>query len=801
MPGGCGGDAEQAGGGCVVECVPIETPADYMLTILRVSDDVDLTTTARQALKSLTAFSEFVANINVTKMDVDGHQDGHRLSKADAEAYANSVAQGRVLVRNLEAALQMVMDDSSALLGVCQNARDLQTALPKTLSSLTLGIDLACQTLRGMIQVVSTQKSISTPRRFSAASLRLPHARKSSAPRIEPIPPTHAGIQEHNPRLPLPPPINIEPVQPQASGSRHHAASNANGGDDQDDDMVDMELAFSRGPARPRAPSDFDATALFYGAPPKDDSRESDSPEPGDRASEEFSQHSRTTSQPTTLGSMGPPSSSVPENESNSALPLKDMSKLDIDDDDEDLTSTKSSRKRAPKIKQFFGDDAPQYMLNQLKESPAYLRPDYAPSDIIIHPDGSVRAGTLPALIEHLTMHDFRDALFFNSFLTTFKTFATADDVVDQLIKRFHLRPPEGLDDDQMRDWKEQKQTVVRIRVINTFKSMLGDEDVMSKDDVDALETIEDFAADAQRVSPPAKQLLSLVERVRRGGNQSVIKMTANMTLNPPPAIYPKNSKKMKLLDIDPLELARQMTIMESKLFCTIRASECLQRSQASTGDRSDNIRNIIVTSNKIADWVADSILANEDHRKRGALIKLFITAAERCRSLQNFSTMAAFIAGLNSPPIRRLKRSWESVGKSLVATFDSVEKTLDSGRSFQNYKATLSKVDPPCVPFLGVYLTTLTFIQDGSPDTLKEGNLINFNKRHKIAEVIREMKTFQAKPYNLTPIPYVLSFIEDSISSLKMSADDFWNLSLVREPREKDDEKMQRLLTESGFL
>lgn len=193
---------------------------------------------------------------------------------------------------------------------------------------------------------------------------------------------------------------------------------------------------------------------------------------------------------------------------------------------------------------------------------------------------------------------------------------------------------------------------------------------------------------------------------------------------------------------------------------------------------------------------------------------------------------MAAVVAGLNSPPIRRLKRSWELINQRLVATFDSVEKTLDSGRSFQNYKATLSKVDPPCVPFLGsllqlhcapayrrtgVYLTTLTFIQDGSPDNLKDGNLINFNKRNKIADVIREMKTFQSKPYNLTPIPYVLSFIEDSISSLKMSADDFWNLSLSREPREKvrmptepdssltslskEDEKMQRLLTESGFL
>lgn len=87
---------------------------------------------------------------------------------------------------------------------------------------------------------------------------------------------------------------------------------------------------------------------------------------------------------------------------------------------------------------------------------------------------------------------------------------------------------------------------------------------------------------------------------LQRRGDSSIVKMTAHVPHNPPPAIYPKNSKKMKLLDIDPLELARQMTIMESKLFCTIRASECLQRSQDSSSNRSDNIRGIILTSNKV---------------------------------------------------------------------------------------------------------------------------------------------------------------------------------------------------------
>ncbi|EJD52446.1 ras GEF [Auricularia subglabra TFB-10046 SS5] len=755
------------------------------------SGDQDVATAARGALRALTALTEYLASINAATLDVDG-QDMQKFSRTESDAYSSSVSQARILVRNLEAALQMVMDDSSTLLTACQTRGDLEGGAQKTAASLTVGVDLACQSMRGMVQARKTQKNFAGTRRLSGASLRMPTMRKSSAPRIDPIPPR----------------IEV----PQASGSRHHGppstasltspsmiVSPETVMDEYDDDMVDMELAFSREARRaPSVPNDFDASAPFY-KPPQTGSRESDSPDPHERAtSEGFSNHSRTTSQPTTIGSMGLPAKAL-ENGSNGALPLPDDN-LDIDfDGDEELASTKSKRK-APKIKQFFGDDAPQYILNQMKESPMYLRPEYAPSDIMIHPDGSVRGGTLPALIEHLTMHDFRDAIFFNSFIMTFKTFASLDEVCELLIKRFHLQPPEGLAHEQLREWREKKQAVVRIRVINTLKSMLSDDDVISREDVDALDRIEQFARQNQNASPPTKQLLTLIDRARRGG-ESVIKMSAHIPHDPPPAIYPK-SKKFKLVDLDPLELARQMTIMESKLFCTIRASECLQRSRESSGNSSDNIKNIIFTSNKIADWVADSILAYDDHRKRAAIIKLFINTAERCRSLQNFSTMAAFVAGLNSPPIRRLKRSWELVSQKQVATFDSVEKTLDSGRSFQNYKATLSKVDPPCVPFLGVYLTTLTFIQDGSPDLLKDSSLINFNKRHKIADVIREIKTFQSKPYNLTPIPAILSYIDQSISSLTMSADDFWNLSLEREPREKvHDEKMQRLLTESGFL
>lgn len=68
----------------------------------------------------------------------------------------------------------------------------------------------------------------------------------------------------------------------------------------------------------------------------------------------------------------------------------------------------------------------------------------------------------------------------------------------------------------------------------------------------------------------------------------------------PPTSIVPKNSKKLKLLDIEPLELARQLTIKESDLYRKIRPMECLQRAREQKSDNMDNIATVIQTSNRV---------------------------------------------------------------------------------------------------------------------------------------------------------------------------------------------------------
>lgn len=63
---------------------------------------------------------------------------------------------------------------------------------------------------------------------------------------------------------------------------------------------------------------------------------------------------------------------------------------------------------------------------------------------------------------------------------------------------------------------------------------------------------------------------------------------------------------------------------------------------------------------------------------------------------------MVAITSGLNTPPIRRLKRTWEQVNQKFMTQLAQCESTIDSNKNFNNYRSTLARISPPCVPFIG---------------------------------------------------------------------------------------------------
>ncbi|KAL4251892.1 hypothetical protein ABKN59_002688 [Abortiporus biennis] len=725
-------------------------------------------------IAQLSALLSVVTNINIARhVDVDGIRPEGQQSLDNAQ-YAQTVERAQGLVRTLEAVSQAIYDDAALFFMSVQQCSEVHVMNEGQLLARHNRNDALINIVRSNLRVlVNTLESL--------LSLGQIQADIGQATYRNSIDWRKSRISVIDGNFDMITSVRSEPVE----------------------DVVDMELAFSRPGIRAAASFDTHGSSTLYHNGSQF-SETSTSLDISDRSRSDSAVEPITpTNDPAEVGTLVAASNSPPRE----SLSIDDQGPLF---DDEALASSKSPpRAGASKLLKLLGSDAPQHYITKMNadSKPWYLRPNYDQSEILIDPDGGVRAGTTSALVERLTAHEHGDPTFIKNFLMTFKSFMTLDELFELLTKRFWIDPPEGLAPAELEEWTKLKLNIIRMRVLNTFKSMVTDDELLEKEDMYILDRMKEFASspEVSKVAA-AKQLIILIERAQNGGDGGPIR-TTNTTAGPsPPSIVPKvsNSKKLKLLDIDPLEAARQLTIMESNLYKKIRPIECLQRSRESKpGKVSDNITLVIQLSNRIANWVAESVLSREDSRKRAAIVKHFISIADRCRSLQNFSTMVAIISGLNTPPIRRLKRTWEQVGSRFMQQLGICESTIDSNKNFNNYRSTLARITPPCVPFIGVYLTTLTFINDGAEDKLG-GHMVNFRKRQKAAETIQEIKRWQSKPYALNVCAVVLAYLEESFAKYadgRDYGDEFWHLSLEREPREREDEKMARLLQESGFL
>ena len=247
-----------------------------------------------------------------------------------------------------------------------------------------------------------------------------------------------------------------------------------------------------------------------------------------------------------------------------------------------------------------------------------------------------VKSGTLVALVERLTRHDILDSSFISTFLLTYQSFTTADELFNHLARRFTIQPPLNLTNAEYEMWVEKKQKLIRVRVLSVLKQWM--ESYWMENDDEAgkglLKRIHTFAKDVmlQHLAGTSK-LLEVIDSRIRG-----IALDKKIVKNPgqaPPPILPKNMKKLKFLDIDTMEFARQLTIIESRAYRKLKPTDCLNKAWSKEKAVQDgtepasNVRNIILHSNQLTNWVAEMILTQQDVKKRVIVIKHFIVVAE----------------------------------------------------------------------------------------------------------------------------------------------------------------------------
>ncbi|KAJ5655515.1 hypothetical protein N7507_007465 [Penicillium longicatenatum] len=428
----------------------------------------------------------------------------------------------------------------------------------------------------------------------------------------------------------------------------------------------------------------------------------------------------------------------------------------------------------------------------------------------LIYKEGQVMGGSLRALIEKLTAHQSTpDAMFVSTFYLTFRLFATPQEFAEALAERF-----EYIGD------TPHAAGPVRLRVYNIFKGWLESHWRHDRDN-DALEFIVDFAKNRLTTDLPTagKRLLDLADKVSAVHGPVVPRLVSSMgktntsiaqyvhpdTPLPPPVLGKKEINLLKqwktgessitILDFDPLELARQLTIKESRIFCSILPEELLDTEWTrKSGSLAVNVRAMSTLSTDLAHLVADSILYLEEPKKRAVTIKHWVKIANKCLELNNYDSLMAIICSLNLSMISRLKRTWDIVSQKTKTTLENLRSIVDVSRNYAVLRQRLQNHVPPCLPFVGTYLTDLTFVDHGNqslrnlPTDDGERAVINFDKHMKTARIISELQRFQI-PYRLTEVPELQTWMQNELvrvrSNGETTAQTFYRRSLVLEPRD----------------
>lgn len=401
------------------------------------------------------------------------------------------------------------------------------------------------------------------------------------------------------------------------------------------------------------------------------------------------------------------------------------------------------------------------------------LERDYHAKECAFNANGSVTGGTLKCLVERMTLHDQTiDASFSNTFFLTFRMFTTPLELTEALFVRFKIPAPSGpaITETDLKVWQAQKLIPVRLRIYNFFKTWLESH---WKPDMDSiiLDPLTSFTREHMMptMSAAAQRLIDLIqkrnilrtshtagrargltrmasaEKLKAGkpvlDGQSLNSATfpGTQSVLPPAPIVSKSLYSAlrtapfapnTVLDFDPLELARQLTIMESKLFCAIQSEELIgQDFGKKSNSRMSNVRQMSTLSTRITGWIAEIILSEQDAKKRTALVKYFIKLGDvsmlvccksvaprsgtkyalcqqRCLALQNFHTLMAILAALNSSTIARLKKTWEGLSNKYKAILEVLRKATECSRNYAEYRSHIRTAVAPCLPFLGIYPT-----------------------------------------------------------------------------------------------
>jgi hypothetical protein len=389
--------------------------------------------------------------------------------------------------------------------------------------------------------------------------------------------------------------------------------------------------------------------------------------------------------------------------------------------------------------------------------------------------DGKLKAASFNKIIEKMTSHDAERDMLLKTFVLTHPSVTTAYAFIDKLLQRFEV-PSE----------KAIEKTAVQARVCNTLLVWLTNHfEDLPVDVVEQVERLTETLRGDPALKGWATRVVSLINRKRQEQAEEDDRQYAptaadldHVSLDASSSMHPSKI----LIVFTEEDIAKQLTLIDFGVYSKIRSTELLDQawSKPKYKYRARNIARLIARSNDLTLWVCSLVVWPKTLKERVRALTKIVEIACGLQKLNNFNSLVSFMSALNNSAVHRLKHTFEGLSEESARQLAELKEATKVDGNHKRYRAALTRCDGPCIPFIGVTLTDITFMDDAA-SSFGRGGLVNVSKFEKLHGMVSEVLSFQQEPFDITPNEQLISLLMELPHN---SEDELFKLSLLREPR-----------------
>jgi hypothetical protein len=335
-----------------------------------------------------------------------------------------------------------------------------------------------------------------------------------------------------------------------------------------------------------------------------------------------------------------------------------------------------------------------------------------------------------------------------------------------------------------MHQSSSQSDQIIQARVLNVMKRWIE----MSWADMRA-KGLEPLLTDFMKTLNNGK-LKSILEKAisqaERMAPVSVLDIVNTPPGSPAP-LKPKRAKPKKgetwcLTDFEPLEIARQLSLIDFGLAQQVNLSEMLKAQWVD-----DGAPTLFAASKRVNDltyWLALQVVSVPILKKRVKMITHIIKIAKHLLALNSLNSFMAVYLAFNLASTARLTNTWKNVPAKHFQVWKKISRTMSPMNNFGSYREHILTIQPPMVLCQEVLLKDLLYEEEGRPDFVADG-IMDMTKMDEIGRIIETFRQARSKPYAVQPMPALMEYLRDipSWDSAEAAAQKLDGLSKEAEP------------------